>query len=42
LGRVDEINSLGKRLVKNEGDYRRRMMLPNKYDLLGIVIKNQR
>ena len=40
MGRVDEINNLGKRLVKNEGDYRRRMMLPNKYDILGIVMKN--
>ncbi len=40
MGSMDEINNLGKRLVKNEGDYRRRMALPNKYDLLGIVTKN--
>lgn len=31
---------VGKRLVKNEGDIRRNMMLPNRYDILGIVIKN--
>lgn len=32
--------NLGKQLVKSEGDIRKRMMLPNKFDLLGIVIKN--
>jgi len=31
---------VGKQLVKSEGDIRKRMQLPNKYDLLGIVIKN--
>ncbi|MCW4048885.1 MAG: translation initiation factor eIF-1A [Candidatus Bathyarchaeota archaeon] len=31
---------MGKKLVKNEADIRRRMMYPNKYDVLGIVIKN--
>lgn len=31
---------MGKRLVKSEGDIRKRMMLPNKFDLLGVVIKN--
>jgi translation initiation factor 1A len=31
---------VGKRLVKNEGDLRRNMKLPNKYDILGIVTKN--
>ena len=31
---------LGKRLVKNESDIRKRMMYPNKNDILGIVIKN--
>lgn len=32
--------TVGKRLVKNEGDIRKRMMFPNRYDILGIVIKN--
>ena len=32
--------NLGKQLVKSEGDIRKRMQLPNKFDLLGIVIKN--
>lgn len=32
--------TVGKRLVKNEGDIRKGMMFPNRYDLLGIVIKN--
>lgn len=31
---------MGKRLVKSEGDIRKGMMLPNKFDLLGVVIKN--
>ena len=31
---------MGKRLVKNEGDIRKRMMFPNRYDILGIVVKN--
>jgi len=39
-GRWFEIRNLGKQLVKSEGDIRKRMQLPNKYDLLGIVIKN--
>jgi len=32
--------TVGKRLVKNEGDIRKRMMFPNRYDILGIVTKN--
>jgi len=32
--------TVGKRLVKNEGDIRKGMMFPNRYDILGIVIKN--
>lgn len=32
--------TVGKRLVKNESDIRKRMMLPNKYDVLGVVTKN--
>jgi translation initiation factor 1A len=32
--------TVGKRLVKNEGDLRRNMKLPNRYDILGIVTKN--
>lgn len=39
-GRWVEISNVGKQLVKSEGDIRKRMQLPNKYDLLGIVIKN--
>jgi translation initiation factor 1A len=31
---------VGKRLVKSESDIRKGMMMPNKYDVLGIVIKN--
>ena len=31
---------MGKKLVKNESDIRHRMMLPNKFDILGIVTKN--
>jgi translation initiation factor 1A len=31
---------LGKKLVKSEGDIRKGMRYPNKYDILGIVIKN--
>ena len=31
---------MGKKLVKSEGDIRKGMMYPNKYDVLGIVIKN--
>lgn len=32
--------TLGKKLVKNEVDIRKRMIYPNKNDILGIVIKN--
>ena len=39
-GRCCEISNVGKQLVKSEGDIRKRMMLPNKFDQLGIVIKN--
>ena len=31
---------MGKKLVKNESDIRSRIMLPNKFDILGIVTKN--
>ncbi|MFC1803462.1 translation initiation factor eIF-1A [Thermoproteota archaeon] len=31
---------MGKRLVKNEGDIRKHMKMPNEYDLLGLVTKN--
>ena len=31
---------MGKKLVKNEGDIRRRMLMPNRNDILGIVDKN--
>ncbi|HUV33522.1 MAG TPA: translation initiation factor eIF-1A [Candidatus Desulfaltia sp.] len=31
---------MGKKLVKTEVDIRKRMMYPNKNDILGIVIKN--
>jgi translation initiation factor 1A len=31
---------LGKKLVKSEADIRKGMRYPNKYDILGIVIKN--
>jgi len=31
---------MGKKLVKSESDIRKRMMLPNKNDILGIVLKN--
>jgi translation initiation factor 1A len=31
---------MGKKLVKSESDIRKGMMLPNQYDLLGIVTKN--
>ena len=31
---------MGKRLVKNESDYRKRIQMPNEFDMLGIVIKN--
>jgi translation initiation factor 1A len=31
---------VGKRLVKSEGDIRKGMMLPNEFDLLGVVVKN--
>jgi translation initiation factor 1A len=32
--------TVGKRLVKNEGDIRKHMKMPNKYDVLGLVTKN--
>jgi len=31
---------MGKKLVKNDGDTNKGMMMPNKYDILGIVDKN--
>jgi len=31
---------MGKKLVKSEGDIRKRMLMPNKNDILGIVDKN--
>ena len=31
---------MGKKLVKNEGDIQKGIILPNEYDLLGIVDKN--
>jgi len=31
---------VGKRLVKNESDIRKRIKMPNKYDVLGVVKKN--
>jgi translation initiation factor 1A len=31
---------MGKKLVKNEGDIRKNMFMPNKNDILGIVDKN--
>ena len=31
---------MGKKLVKSESDIRKRMMLPNRNDILGIVLKN--
>jgi len=31
---------MGKKLVKSESDIRKRMILPNRYDILGIVDKN--
>ena len=31
---------MGKRLVKSENDIRKSMMMPNKFDVLGIVTKN--
>jgi translation initiation factor 1A len=31
---------MGKKLVKNEGDIRKKILLPNRNDLLGIVDKN--
>jgi len=31
---------MGKKLVKSESDIRKRMVLPNRYDVLGIVDKN--
>ena len=32
--------TVGKRLVKNEGDIRKGIKMPNKYDVLGVVKKN--
>ena len=32
--------TVGKRLVKNEGDIRKNMKMPNDYDILGVVQKN--
>ena len=31
---------VGKRLVKNESNIRNRIKMPNKFDILGIVMKN--
>ena len=31
---------MGKRLVKNESDLRKRIKMPNKFDMLGVVRKN--
>jgi len=31
---------MGKKLVKNEGDIRKGILMPNKNDILGIVTKN--
>jgi translation initiation factor 1A len=31
---------MGKKLVKNESDIRKRMLMPNRNDILGIVTKN--
>ena len=31
---------MGKKLVKNESDIRKKMFMPNRYDILGIVDKN--
>ncbi|MCW4051380.1 MAG: translation initiation factor eIF-1A [Candidatus Bathyarchaeota archaeon] len=31
---------MGKKLVKSESDIRKRMLMPNQNDILGIVIKN--
>ena len=31
---------MGKKLVKNESDIRKKMFMPNKYDILGVVDKN--
>ena len=31
---------MGKKLVKSESDIRRRMLMPNKNDILGLVDKN--
>ena len=32
--------TVGKRLVKNESDFRKKIMMPNKFDILGVVKKN--
>jgi translation initiation factor 1A len=32
--------TLGKRLVKNEGDIRKKIQMPNEFDVLGVVLKN--
>ncbi len=31
---------MGKKLVKNESDIRKKMFIPNRYDILGVVDKN--
>lgn len=31
---------MGKKFLKSESDIRKRMILPNRYDVLGIVDKN--
>ena len=31
---------MGKKLVKNESDIRKKMFMPNRYDILGVVDKN--
>ncbi len=31
---------MGKRLIKNEGDARKRIQMPNQFDILGVVLKN--
>jgi translation initiation factor 1A len=31
---------MGKKLIKSESDVRRRMLMPNQFDILGVVDKN--
>jgi len=37
---VQDIGKMGKKLVKNESDIRKKMFIPNKYDILGVVDMN--